>query len=167
MVETAAYFVAAEALTNAAKHAGGAPARVRAVEEGDTLVVEVADAGKGGADRDGSGLTGLRHRVEALDGRLTITSPPGKGTDRACGAAVRVVIAEDLALLREGIVALLREAGIDVVAQAEDADGLLRIVARAQAGSGDRRRAAAAELHRRGIAGGAGGAPPPTRARRS
>jgi DNA-binding NarL/FixJ family response regulator len=42
---------------------------------------------------------------------------------------VRVVIAEDLALLREGIVALLREAGIDVVAQAEDADGLLRIVA--------------------------------------
>jgi DNA-binding NarL/FixJ family response regulator len=42
---------------------------------------------------------------------------------------VRVVIAEDLALLREGIVALLREAGIDVVAQAEDGDGLLRIVA--------------------------------------
>jgi DNA-binding NarL/FixJ family response regulator len=41
---------------------------------------------------------------------------------------VRVVIAEDLALLREGIVALLREAGIDVVAQAEDAEGLLRIV---------------------------------------
>jgi DNA-binding NarL/FixJ family response regulator len=42
---------------------------------------------------------------------------------------VRVVIAEDLALLREGVVALLRDAGIDVVAQAEDADGLLRIVA--------------------------------------
>jgi DNA-binding NarL/FixJ family response regulator len=42
---------------------------------------------------------------------------------------VRVVIAEDLALLREGIVALLRDAGIDVVAQAEDADGLLRVVA--------------------------------------
>ena len=41
---------------------------------------------------------------------------------------MRVVIAEDLALLREGIVALLRDAGIDVVAQAEDAEGLLRIV---------------------------------------
>ena len=80
VVETAAYFVAAEALTNAAKHAGGAPARVRAVEKGDTLVVEVADAGKGGAVADGSGLTGLRHRVEALDGRLSIISPPGKGT---------------------------------------------------------------------------------------
>jgi signal transduction histidine kinase len=80
VVETAAYFVAAEALTNAAKHAGGAPARVRAVEEGDTLVVEVSDSGKGGADPNGGGLTGLRHRVEALDGRLTVTSPVGEGT---------------------------------------------------------------------------------------
>jgi signal transduction histidine kinase len=80
VVETAAYFVAAEALTNAAKHAGGAPAHVRAVLEGDTLVVEVSDSGKGGADPDGSGLTGLRHRVEAIDGRLTVTSPDGQGT---------------------------------------------------------------------------------------
>jgi signal transduction histidine kinase len=80
VVETAAYFVAAEALTNAAKHAGGAAARVRAVEEGDALVVEVSDSGAGGADPDGGGLTGLRHRVEALDGRLTVTSPVGGGT---------------------------------------------------------------------------------------
>jgi signal transduction histidine kinase len=80
VVETAAYFVAAEALTNAAKHADGAPARVRAVEEGDALIVEVADSGKGGADPDGGGLTGLRHRVEALDGRLVVTSPAGGGT---------------------------------------------------------------------------------------
>jgi signal transduction histidine kinase len=80
VVETAAYFVAAEALTNAAKHAGGAPARVRAAREGDTVVVEVSDSGTGGADPDGGGLTGLRHRVEALDGRLTVTSPAGEGT---------------------------------------------------------------------------------------
>jgi signal transduction histidine kinase len=80
VVETAAYFVAAEAITNAAKHAGGAPARVRAVQEGDTLVVEVSDSGRGGADPDGGGLTGLRHRVEALDGRLVVTSPAGRGT---------------------------------------------------------------------------------------
>jgi signal transduction histidine kinase len=80
VVETAAYFVAAEALTNAAKHAGGAPARVRALLEGDTLVVEVSDSGNGGADPEGGGLTGLRHRVEALDGRLTVTSPAGEGT---------------------------------------------------------------------------------------
>ena len=80
VVETAAYFVAAEALTNAAKHAGGAAARVLAREEGETLVVEVADSGRGGADPAGGGLTGLRHRVEALDGRLVVTSPVGGGT---------------------------------------------------------------------------------------
>jgi signal transduction histidine kinase len=80
VVETAAYFVAAEALTNAAKHAGGAPVRVRAVQDGDTLVVEVSDSGKGGADPEGSGLTGLRHRVEALDGRVSVASAAGEGT---------------------------------------------------------------------------------------
>jgi signal transduction histidine kinase len=80
VVETAAYFVAAEALTNAAKHTGGAAARVRAVEENDVLIVEVSDSGRGGANPDGGGLTGLRHRVEALDGRLTVTSPVGGGT---------------------------------------------------------------------------------------
>jgi signal transduction histidine kinase len=80
VVETAAYFVAAEALTNAAKHGGGAPARVRAVADRDWLVVEVSDSGTGGADPNGGGLTGLRHRVEALDGRLTVTSETGKGT---------------------------------------------------------------------------------------
>ena len=42
--------------------------------------IEVADTGPGGADPDGSGLTGLRHRVEALDGRLRVTSPAGGGT---------------------------------------------------------------------------------------
>src|SRR5260370_261286 len=52
----------------------------------------------------------------------------GRGHDGLGGAAVRVVIAEDQALLREGIVALLREGGVDVVAQAEDGAGLLRVV---------------------------------------
>ena len=80
VVETAGYFVVAEALTNAAKHNGGAPARVWARVVGDTLEIEVSDTGAGGADPDGSGLTGLRHRVEALDGRLLVTSPPGGGT---------------------------------------------------------------------------------------
>jgi signal transduction histidine kinase len=80
VVETAAYFVAAEALTNAAKHAGGAAARVELTELGGLLVVEVSDAGQGGADARGTGLTGLRHRVEALDGRLLVTSPAGVGT---------------------------------------------------------------------------------------
>jgi signal transduction histidine kinase len=74
VVETAAYFVVAETLTNAAKHARGASATVTIRERGSRLVVEVSDDGPGGADPDGGGLTGLRHRVEALDGTLGITS---------------------------------------------------------------------------------------------
>ena len=80
VVESAAYFVVAEALTNAAKYAGGAAATVALADHGDRLVVEVDDDGPGGADPTGSGLTGLRHRVEALDGTLSVASPAGGGT---------------------------------------------------------------------------------------
>jgi signal transduction histidine kinase len=80
VVETAAYFVVAESLTNVAKHARGASARVCLRTSGERLLVEVADDGPGGADPEGSGLTGLRHRVEALDGTLTVSSRPGGGT---------------------------------------------------------------------------------------
>jgi signal transduction histidine kinase len=80
VVETAAYFVVAEALTNAAKHGAGASARVRLAQRDERLIVEVSDDGPGGADPDGAGLTGLRHRVEALDGTLGVTSPEGLGT---------------------------------------------------------------------------------------
>jgi signal transduction histidine kinase len=80
VLETAAYFVVAEALTNVAKHAPGAEARVELTLDDDVLAVEVADDGPGAADPDGGGLTGLRHRVEALDGTLAITSPRAGGT---------------------------------------------------------------------------------------
>jgi signal transduction histidine kinase len=80
VVETAAYFVVAEALANAAKHAGATRVAVRLVREPTVLVVEVTDDGRGGADAGGSGLTGLRRRVEALDGALTVESPSGGGT---------------------------------------------------------------------------------------
>jgi signal transduction histidine kinase len=80
VIEAAAYFVVAEALTNVAKHARGATGHVTLAGERRRLVVTVADDGPGGADPEGSGLTGLRHRVEALDGTLTVTSPPGAGT---------------------------------------------------------------------------------------
>jgi signal transduction histidine kinase len=80
-VETAAYFVVAESLTNAAKHAGdGARAHVSIRDGADRLTLEITDDGRGGADPAGSGLTGLRHRVEALDGALSVTSPAGSGT---------------------------------------------------------------------------------------
>jgi signal transduction histidine kinase len=80
VVESAAYFVVAEALTNAAKHAQGAPARVTLVEDHGRLLVEIDDDGPGGADPAGGGLSGLRNRVEALDGLLVVRSAPGEGT---------------------------------------------------------------------------------------
>ncbi|WP_320669891.1 sensor histidine kinase [Patulibacter defluvii] len=80
VVESAAYFVVSEALTNAAKHAGEAVARVRLAQAGGRLTIEVADDGRGGADPHGTGLTGLRHRVEALDGTLTVEQPSHGGT---------------------------------------------------------------------------------------
>jgi len=80
VLETAAYFVVAEALTNVAKHAPGASATVTLDLDPERLLVVVADDGPGGADPAGGGLTGLRQRVAALDGTLTVTSPPGGGT---------------------------------------------------------------------------------------
>ena len=79
-VETAAYFVAAEAIANAGKHAGASRVDVRLARTAASLVVEVADDGRGGADATGTGLTGLRRRVEALDGTLELASPAGGGT---------------------------------------------------------------------------------------
>ena len=80
VVESAAYFIVAESLTNAAKYAGGAAAKVSLFEESGRLVVEIDDEGPGGADPDGNGLSGLRSRVEALDGILVVLSNPGEGT---------------------------------------------------------------------------------------
>jgi signal transduction histidine kinase len=80
VVETAAYFVIAESLTNVAKHAPGASAVVTLNLDGAMLVVEIADNGPGGANPAGGGLTGLKQRVEALDGRLEVHSVPREGT---------------------------------------------------------------------------------------
>jgi signal transduction histidine kinase len=79
-VEAIAYFVVAEALTNIAKHSQATRARLEVKIAGDELSVEVCDNGRGGADSGGSGLTGLRDRVRAVDGILMVVSPPGEGT---------------------------------------------------------------------------------------
>jgi signal transduction histidine kinase len=80
-VEAVAYFVAAEALTNVLKYAEAGQVVIRARLENDDLVVEIQDDGVGGADeRKGTGLQGLRDRVGALDGTLTVISPPAGGT---------------------------------------------------------------------------------------
>ncbi|WP_239082350.1 sensor histidine kinase [Actinoplanes teichomyceticus] len=80
-IETTAYFVAAEALTNVAKHAGATRAGVRVRGGGARIDLEIEDDGRGGADPSGgSGLTGLADRVAAAGGRLLLASPAGGPT---------------------------------------------------------------------------------------
>jgi PAS domain S-box-containing protein len=80
-VESAAYFIAAEALTNVAKYANASTASVTATSSAGSLRLTINDDGTGGAvPSPGSGLSGLRDRVSALEGTLTIDSPPGRGT---------------------------------------------------------------------------------------
>jgi PAS domain S-box-containing protein len=80
-VEVAIFYVVSESLANIAKHADANAVTVRVAHVGDAVVVEVADDGAGGADDTlGSGLRGLRDRVEALDGRIVVESPVGAGT---------------------------------------------------------------------------------------
>jgi signal transduction histidine kinase len=79
--EATAYFTVAEALTNVAKYADASHATVRLARENGGLSIEVRDDGKGGARATpGSGLAGLADRVGALDGSLSVDSPPGEGT---------------------------------------------------------------------------------------
>lgn len=90
-VEATAYFVVAEALTNVAKHSGAHRVTVTAQVRRGRLRLRIEDDGRGGADAGtGSGLAGVRDRVAAHDGKLTLTSPPGGPTllkvDLPCGS---------------------------------------------------------------------------------
>jgi signal transduction histidine kinase len=77
----AAYYIVAEALTNAAKHAQASQVNVRVDAVGSNLRLSIRDDGIGGADpTNGSGLIGLRDRVEAVGGQMTISSHAGSGT---------------------------------------------------------------------------------------
>jgi signal transduction histidine kinase len=80
-LEAALYFSAAEAITNAAKHARASEIAVEIARDDDVVLVGVSDDGVGGADAQaGSGLTGLRDRLATVGGRLEIDSRPGGGT---------------------------------------------------------------------------------------
>ena len=80
-VEVAAYYVVAEALTNTARHAQASEVNIRAEADGANLRLSIRDDGIGGADlTKGSGLVGLNDRVEALGGRVQISSVAGSGT---------------------------------------------------------------------------------------
>jgi PAS domain S-box-containing protein len=80
-LEAAAYFIAAEAVTNVVKHAHATVAKVAIRRDGDVLRIEIADDGHGGADPTaGSGLRGLQDRVAVLEGAFEIAATPGGGT---------------------------------------------------------------------------------------
>ena len=80
-VEAAGYYIASEALANAAKHAQASVIDLRADGCDGTLILSIRDDGIGGADpARGSGLTGLQDRVAALGGTISVLSPPGHGT---------------------------------------------------------------------------------------
>jgi signal transduction histidine kinase len=84
-VEVGAYYVVSEMLTNAAKHARASVVEVDAEASGGTLRVCVRDDGVGGADPErGSGLVGLKDRIEALGGTFSVHSPSGGGTTVSC-----------------------------------------------------------------------------------
>jgi signal transduction histidine kinase len=81
-VEAAAYFVVSEGLANVAKHAHARSAAILARRDADVLVLVVSDDGRGGAVvGEGTGLSGLVTRLDALGGTLTVTSPEGGPTE--------------------------------------------------------------------------------------
>ena len=144
-IESAAYFIAAEATTNAVRHAVAKNIRIGVMNTPDGLQVIVTDDGIGGAALgEGTGLQGLRDRAEALGGDLTVDSPSGGPTvvraelplfrsRHSLGFAdgpLRVVVADDAAMIREALVELLGSNGIAVVAQVGDASALLQEVER-------------------------------------
>ena len=149
-VATTAYFVAAEAITNAAKYANASAINVRVAQSSTGVEVRVQDDGIGGAAaRTGSGTgragrPGRGHRWVADDDQ-----PGGRGHHDRGGAAVRIVIGEDSALFREGLASLLVEAGHDIVGRAADAETLLDVVTETQPDLAHHRRTHAARPHRR------------------
>jgi PAS domain S-box-containing protein len=144
-IESAAYFIAAEATANAVKHASATHIEVKVTSAEEVLRITVRDDGVGGASfREGTGLQGLRDRVEAIGGHLSVESPSGGPTavtaelplfrPRQVGGLserrLRVVLADDAAMIREALAELLARTGIEVVAQVSNARALLDEVER-------------------------------------
>jgi signal transduction histidine kinase len=96
-VEVGAYYVVSEMLTNAAKHARASVVEVYAEASGGTLLLRVRDDGVGGADPlRGSGLVGLKDRIEALSGTFSMHSPPGGGTTVSCALPIPAGTGDDI-----------------------------------------------------------------------
>jgi signal transduction histidine kinase len=102
--EVAAYYVVSEALTNTAKHANAFQVDIEASARDGSLRLSIRDDGVGGADpAGGSGLVGLRDRVEALSGSIEITSPPGHGTHIVVQFSLELDLTVDSPLVRQSL----------------------------------------------------------------
>jgi signal transduction histidine kinase len=102
-VEAAMYFVVSEALANVAKHAAAGRIDIRLSRDKDLLAVDVIDNGVGGADVGrGTGIVGLRDRLDAVGGTLEITSPAGRGTHLRATIPVGGAAVADQACLADG-----------------------------------------------------------------
>ena len=113
-VETTLWFVAAEAMTNAARHSRAARIQLRLEAAAGRVTVTVADNGRGGARvTPGGGLAGLSDRVSALGGALRISSSATTGT--CVEAALPIMIVDDSVIFRRGLRLLLEAAGIEVL----------------------------------------------------
>ena len=153
-VEAAAYFVACEALTNAVKHGSPSKVVVRAVQDSGTLHVTVADDGVGGAVvRRGSGLAGSARPGRRARRDVGDREPARERNACRGGDPVRIVIAEDTVLLREGLAGLLEDAGHTVARARRRRRGTARRRVRARSRPRHRRRPHAADVRGRGDAG--------------
>ena len=135
-IETALFRIVQESLTNVALHAQATRIDVLLNRRNGCLVTIVEDNGIGFTpdpvvqDQGRLGLFGMRERVEMLGGKLVVESAPGKGTmiSWRCRMAIRVLIADDHAIVRAGLRALLKgEAGMALVGEATDGEEALRL----------------------------------------
>ena len=141
-IEAIAYFCVAELLANVAQHAQASRASVSCAQQGTWLRLVVRDDGAGGAQlttvgSSSSGLAGLTDRVHAVDGRLNLVSPLGGPTvvtvdlplSLLMVGALRIAIAEDSAILRDGLVQLLVDRGFVITGAVGDPAALRSSVA--------------------------------------
>ena len=147
-VATAVYFVSAEALTNATKHSGATSVRIAVDRREHDVTVTVLDNGHGGANPAGLGAgrparsrAGTRRPLRGAESGRAVHADPG-------GVAMRVIICEDHALVRDGLERLLSTHGFEIAASVNTAEAFLAEVRREAPDVLRARRAAAADVHR-------------------
>ena len=148
------YFAVAECLANVGKHSGAGNALDRPRPRRTACCASVVgDDGRGGADpQAGTGMLGVMRRLAAFDGTMSVSSPTGGPTIDHPGGAVRLVLAEDHALLRDGLIQLLEANGFTILHAVDNAPALERALLDPDADAAVARRTDAADAHRRGPA---------------